>query len=147
MDTGTPSFLVVGLKHQGGGSWQGRRRPARAGCTVRVQVVLVEPTRLVVGQAKMGQGGGDPVMLGLGERDRVSRPTGHDGPLEGRVAATQDRVAAQGVPEAPQGGHLRAGGRDHVHVDPVLGGPVAEGDDRLAYPALSWGFTTIRHDL
>ena len=82
----------------------------RAGGTVRVQGVLVEPARWVVRQAKMGQGGGDPVMLGLGEGDRVSRPTGYDGPLEGRVAATQDRVGAQGVPEAAHGGDLGAGG-------------------------------------
>ena len=99
----------------------------RAGETVRVQVILVEPARLLVRQAKLGQGGGDPVVLGLGEGDRVSRAAGHDGPLEGRIAAAQDRVGAQGVPEAAHGGDLRTVGWDHVHVDPVLGGPVAEG--------------------
>jgi hypothetical protein len=81
----------------------------------------------VGGQAKMGQGGGDPVMLGPGKGDRVSRAAGHDRPLQGRVAATQDRVGPQGVPEAAHGRDLRAGGWDHVHVDPVFGGPVAEG--------------------
>jgi hypothetical protein len=75
----------------------------------------------------MGQGGGDPMVLGLGEGDRVSRPTGHDGPLEGRVAPAQSWVGAQGVAEAPHGGHLWTAGWHHVHVDPVLGGPMAEG--------------------
>jgi hypothetical protein len=81
----------------------------------------------VGGQAKLGQGGGDPVVLGLGEGDRVSRATGHDRPLEGRVAATQGRVGAQGVPEAAHGRDLGIVGWDHVHVDPVGGGPVVEG--------------------
>jgi hypothetical protein len=81
----------------------------------------------VAGQAKPGEGGGDPVVLGLGEGHRIDRAGLDDRALEGGVAAPQARVGAQGVPEAAQGGHLRAAGRDHVHVDPVLGGSVAEG--------------------
>ena len=80
----------------------------------------------MAGQAKLGQGGGDPVVLGLGEGDWVSWAAGHDGPLESGIAATQARVGAQGVPEAAHGGHLRTVGWDHVHVDPVGGGSVAE---------------------
>src|SRR5215208_4773065 len=75
----------------------------RAGRGYRVQVVLVEGTLLVACQAKMGQGGGDPVVLGLGEGDGVGWAAGHDGPLEDRVAAAQDRVDAQGVAEPEHG--------------------------------------------
>ena len=99
----------------------------RAAGGSRVQDLLVEPTRLLVRQAKMGQGGGDPVVLGLGEGNRVSRAAGHNRPLEGHIPAAQDRVGTQGVPQAPHGGHLRTASWDHVHVDPVLTGPVAEG--------------------
>jgi hypothetical protein len=81
----------------------------------------------VAGQAKMGQGGGDPVVLGPGEGDRVSRPAGHDGPLEDPIAAAQDRVGAHGVPQAAHGRHLRAGGWHHMYMDRVLGRPVVEG--------------------
>ena len=64
----------------------------RAGGTVWVQDILVEPTRLVAGQAKMGQGGGDPVVLGHGERHRVDRSARNDRPLERSVAVPERRV-------------------------------------------------------
>jgi hypothetical protein len=63
----------------------------RAGETVRVQDLLVEGTRLVTRQAKMGQGGGDPVVLGPGEGDRVNRAAGHDGPLNTPAGAPRDQ--------------------------------------------------------
>jgi hypothetical protein len=104
-----------------GGSW---RQPVRV---VLVQVVLVEPARRVAGQAEVDQGGGDPVVLGLGEGDGVGRAAGHDGPLEGGVAAAQVRVGAQGVSEAAHGGDLRTAGWDHVHMDRVLRHAIPEG--------------------
>jgi hypothetical protein len=79
---------------------------------IQVQVVLVEAARRVAGQAKLGEGGDDPIMLGPGEGHRIDRAAPDDRLLEGGVAAAQARVGAQGVPEAAQGGDLRAAGRD-----------------------------------
>jgi hypothetical protein len=59
------------------------------GLVVLVQVVLVEPARRLVRQAKMGQGGGDPVMLGPGEGHRVGRAAGHNRPFADALLSQQ----------------------------------------------------------
>src|SRR5215212_11298323 len=113
-------------------------------CALEAWIVFVEPALPPAGQAELGEGGSDPVMLGLAERHRVDRPAGHDGPLEGRVPAPQDRGGAQGLAEAAHGGDLGAGGGHHVHVDPMVGWSVAEGPHSIGRPAGktagSWGW-------
>ena len=69
-------------------------------------VVLIEPALAPVGQAELAEGGSDPVVLGLAEHHRVDRPASHDRPLQGRIPPPQQRVGAQGVAEAAQGGDL-----------------------------------------
>jgi hypothetical protein len=81
----------------------------------------------VAQQAELAEGGGDPVVLGLGKGHRIDRSALHDGPLERSVLTPQERVGAQGISKAAHRGHLGAGSRYHMNVDPVVGWSMAKG--------------------
>src|SRR5213592_2140181 len=86
----------------------------------RGRMVAVEPLGPGADQAKLTQGGNDPVMLGVAEHHRIHRPTGHDPLLEGAIATPQARIGPQSIAKAPHGRDLGAGGRDHMYMDPVI---------------------------
>src|SRR4029450_11391673 len=95
--------------------------------TVQIRVVAVEPVLRVAHQAELAGGGSAPVVLGLGGGHRIHRPIPPDGALEGSVLTPQPWVSAQGISKATHRGHLWAGSRYHMDMDPVVGWSMAKG--------------------